>query len=119
MTWNTALESHAFMSGERRADGGPFLGWWCVVRCASLLPWLPRSRASRPRSFAPAIISGGATCGRTCTSVRKPADDSFVSAKILPPIWLLWKLSYSCEVCHSADFLLGSSSVTSLFYPPL
>ena len=39
---------------------------------------------------------------RTCSSVRKPAGNSSASAKILPPIWRLWKLSYSREVCHSA-----------------
>jgi hypothetical protein len=36
--------------------------------------------------------------------VRKPVGSSSAFAKILPLIWRLWKLSYSCEVCHSAFF---------------
>src|SRR5712692_7257516 len=96
------------MSGEPRADAGPFLGSWSVVRCASSLLWSPKNTASRLRNCDPGSISDGATCVRTCSSVRKPEGDNFVSAKILPPIWLLWKLSYSCEVCHSAKRLNGN-----------
>src|SRR3989441_3865506 len=105
MSWNIALGWHGSMSGEPRVDVGLFLGWWYVVPFASSLPWQPVSRASRPRSFDPAIISAGATCVRTCSGVRKPAGNSSASAKIPLPIWLLWKLNYSREVCHSAGYL--------------
>lgn len=103
MHWNTALASPAFMSGGPRGDVEPFLGWWSVARCASSLPWFPKRGTSPPRSFAPAIISAGATYARPCSRVRRPADASFVSAKIPRRIWRLWKLSYSCEVCYSAQ----------------
>ena len=91
---------HGSMSGEPRADVGRFLVWSYVVPFASSLPWSPKSRPSLPRSFDPAIISGGATCVRTYSSVRKPVGSSSASAKILLPIWRLWKLNYSSEDCH-------------------
>jgi hypothetical protein len=34
--------------------------------------------------------------------VRKPVDSSSASVRILWRIWLLSKLNYSREVCHSA-----------------
>src|SRR5258706_9164380 len=105
MSWNIALGWHASMSDELQVDVGLFLGSWSVGPFASLLPSSPKSRPSRPRSFDPAIISAGAPCVRTCSSVRKPGGDSFASAKILPPISRLWKLNCSREDCHSAFFL--------------
>src|SRR5207247_10518024 len=49
-----------------------------------------------------ATISGGAYSALNCSRVRILAGGSFACAKILLPISLLWKLNYSCEVCHSA-----------------
>ena len=91
---NNALE-HCF-----GVAAGLFLGWWSVVPFASSLPWPPVSRLSLPKSFAQVIISAGATCVHTCSSVKKPAGSSSASAKILPLIWRLWKLNFSREVCH-------------------
>jgi hypothetical protein len=89
---------------ERRATGrrGAIPG--VVTRCVSSLPWFPKRGTSPPRSFAPAIISVGATSERTCSSKKKSAGGNSAFAKIPPPIWRLWKLSYSSEVCHSAAF---------------
>ncbi len=55
-----------------------------------------------PRTNNDLELSAGATCGRTCSGVRKPVGSSSASAKIPLPIWRLWKLNYSREVCHSA-----------------
>ena len=69
---------------ERRATGrrGAIPG--VVVRGSVrvITAVAPVSRASRPRSFDPAIISAGATCVPTCSSVRKPVGSSSASAKI-------------------------------------
>src|SRR5712692_4641843 len=114
MTWNTALGWHGFMSGERRADVEPLLGWWYVVPSVSSRLSLPESKASPPRSSDPAIIFAGANCVSTCSSVKKLADGNSVFAKILLPIWRLWKLYYSCDVFRSAFFPLnGKESLTA------
>src|SRR5712691_10422791 len=104
MIWNIALGWHGFMSGVLQADVGPFLAWWYAGPSASSRLWSAESRASLPRISNPGIISAGTSCVPNCSSVRKPADDSCASVKILPPIWRLWKLNYSGEVCHSANF---------------
>src|SRR6266487_6223635 len=102
MIWNTALGWHGFMSDEPRADVGPFLGWWSVGPSVSSRLSFPNNRASLPRSSDLAIISAGASCVSTCSSVKKLADGNSVSAKIRLPIWRLWKLNYSSDVFRSA-----------------
>jgi hypothetical protein len=45
--------------------------------------------------------------------VRKRGDNNGAFANILRAIWLRWKLSYSCEVCHSAKKLNGKPYLRS------
>src|SRR6266705_2379897 len=44
MIWNIALASHGSMSGEPRADVGPFLAWSSVVPSVSSPLWSPERR---------------------------------------------------------------------------
>ena len=50
------------------------------------------------------------SCVPSCKSVKTLVACSSASAKIRLPIWPLWKLSFSCEVCHSAFFCSPRSS---------
>jgi len=99
---------------ERRATGrrGAIPG--VVVRGSVrvIAAVVTREKSFSAEELRPAIISGGTNSAYMCSNVRKPVGSNSVSVKILLPIWRLWKLNYSREVCHSAGFLL------SLRFPP-